>query len=129
MLIVIGCVALVCALIVGISDNAPGIALLYGAMICLVLAAVCRWQRPKSFLLLFVVSALGFVVFAVLHNVLYGLGQLTDLGWLKAILELLHVTAFLIALLVCPAGVVVGFLGWIVAFAGRRRAPNPTAAD
>jgi len=114
-LVAIGCVALAGALIVGISDNPPGIALVYGGIVCLVLAAVCRWQRPKSFFLLFVFSALGFVVFAVLHNVFYAIGESVSASWLKAVMEGLHVGAFLIALLLCPAGVLVGLVGWIAA--------------
>jgi hypothetical protein len=120
-LLVIGCGAIAAGLIVGISDNLPGIALVYGGIICLVLAAVCRWQRPKSFALLFALSAVGFVVFAVLHNVFYGIGEITSITWVKAILEGLHVGAFLIALLVCPAGVVVGLPGWIISLIRARR--------
>ena len=80
-LVAIGCVALAGALLVGISDNPPGLALLYGAAICLILAAVCRWRRPKSFLLLFALSGVGFVVFAVLHNVFYGIGKSIEIPW------------------------------------------------
>jgi hypothetical protein len=119
-----GIAALVCALIVGVSDNPPGIALLYGAMICLVLATVAHWRRPRSYFWLFILSAIGFVVFAVLHNVLYGLGELTSLSWLKAVLGFLHAVAFLIALLLCPAGVVIGLLGGIVRVIVSRRAPE-----
>ena len=120
-LVAIGCVALAGALIVGISDNPPGIALLYGGLICLVLAAVCRWQRPKSFLLLFALSVLGFVVFAILHNVFYGIGKSIDVSWVQALMEGLHVGAFLIALLLCPAGILVGLVGWIVSLIRTRR--------
>jgi hypothetical protein len=124
-LVALGSLATTGALLVGISDNPPGIALLYGGMVCLVLAAVCRWQRPKSFLLLLAFSALGFVVFAILHNLLYALGEMTALTWLKAILEALHVAAFLIALLLCPVGVLVGLVGWVAAVFRSRREPGP----
>ena len=120
-LVAIGCVALAGALIVGISDNPPGIALLYGGLICLVLAAVCRWRRPKSFLLLFALSALGFVVFAILHNVFYGIGKSIDVSWVQALMEGLHVGAFLIALLLCPVGLLVGLVGWIATLIRSRR--------
>ena len=120
-LVAIGCVALAGGLIVGISDNPPGIALVYGGLICLVLAAVCRWRRPKSFLLLFATSAAGFIVFAILHNVFYGIGEYTDMSWLKSLMEALHVGAFLIALLLCPAGVLVGLVGWIATLIRTRR--------
>ena len=125
-LVVIGCAALAGGLIVGISDNPPGIALVYGGIVCLILAAVCRWQRPKSFFLLFVLSALGYVVFAVLHNVLYGIGEIVSAAWLKSLLAALHVGAFLIALLLCPAGVLVGLVGWIAALI---RAKGPAGGE
>jgi hypothetical protein len=124
-LVALGSLATAGALLVGISDNPPGIALLYGGMVCLVLAAVCRWQRPKSFLLLLAFSALGFVVFAILHNLLYALGEMTALAWLKALLGALHATAFLIALLLCPVGVLVGLVGWVAAVFRSRREPGP----
>jgi hypothetical protein len=114
-LVVIGCVTIVGSLIVGIDDNLPGIAILYGGITCLVLSAVCRWQQPKSFAVLFALSALGFIVFAVLHNVFYGIGEMATISWAKALLEGLHVAAFLIALLVCPVGVLVGLVGWSAA--------------
>lgn len=112
-LIAIGLVACAGALIVGIDDNLPGIALLYGGLICWVLAAVCRWQRPRSFLLLLGLSVLGFFVFAVLHNLLYAVGESTTIGWIQAVMEGLHVAAFMVALLLCPVGVLVGLVGWL----------------
>lgn len=124
--VAIGCVAFAAAFIVGINDNPPGIALLYGALVCLMLAVVFNWRRPKSFLLLCGLSALGFVVFAILHNLLYGLATMVDLAWLKAIIEVLHVAAFLIAILVCPAGVVVGLVGWTAVVIRNRREPELT---
>ena len=124
-LFAMGCLAVAGALIVGISDNPPGIALLYGGTVCLVLAVVCCWQRPRSFVLLLAGSALGFVVFAILHNLLYALGEMTDLAWLKALMEALHVAAFLIALLLCPVGVLVGLVGWVAAVFRGRREPSP----
>jgi hypothetical protein len=127
-LVASGVVAFACALIVGVNDNPPGIALLYGSIICLFLAVVSHWRRPKSYFWLFFLSALGFAVFAILHNVLYGLGELTGLAWLKAILGVLHATAFLIALLVCPAGVVIGFFGWVITVIRNRKTPDLPAA-
>ncbi len=39
-LVALGCLTLVAALAVGIADNLPGIALLFGAIICWTLAVV-----------------------------------------------------------------------------------------
>jgi len=128
-LLVIGCGAFTAAFIAGISDNPPGIALLYGGLVCLTLAVVFNWRRPKSFLLLFALSAIGFVVFAILHNLLYAIGHATDLAWLRGLMEALHVAAFLIAILVCPVGLVVGLVGWIAVLIRNRRDPTPGVAN
>ena len=120
-LLVIGGIAVVGAFVVGIDDNLPGIAILYGGLICLTLAAVYRWRRPQSFLKLFALSGLGFFVFAVLHNLLYAVGKSTSIGWIQAVMEGLHVAAFMIAILLCPVGVLVGLIGWITTHLLNRR--------
>jgi len=114
-LVALGGASIVAGLLVGINDNPPGLALLYGGLICLALAAVSGWRRPRSFLLLFLLSVVGFLVFAALHNLLYAIGVGTETGWLRSLLEGLHVGAFLIAVLLCPVGVVVGLVGWFAA--------------
>jgi hypothetical protein len=124
-LVAIACVALAGGLIVGVNDNLPGIALLFGGLICLVLAVVYRWRRPKSFLLLFALSALGFVVFAILHNVFYAIGESVDIAWVQALMEALSVGAFLIAILLCPAGILVGLVGWIAVLNRTRKESDP----
>jgi hypothetical protein len=125
-LVAIGCVALAGALVVGVSDNPPGVVLLYGAIICLILAAVCRWRRPKSFLLLFAISGVGFFAFAILHNLFYAIGVSTTVTWMQALMEALHVGAFLISVLLCPAGFVVGLVGSVATFIRSRRQSEPT---
>lgn len=122
--VVLGCVQVGAAALVGVSDNPPGIALLYGGIVCSILAVVHRWRRPRSFLLLFAVSALGFLVFAVLHNLLYAIGVHTSVPWLRSALEVLHVTCFLIALLLCPAALAVGLVGWVATVLRGRGAPE-----
>lgn len=124
LLVVTGCLALTGAVIVEIGDNPPGLALLYGGMICLFVAVICGWRRPMSFLLLSAASALGFLVFAILHNVFYAIGESVDISWVKALMEGLHVGAFLIAIVLCPTGVLVGFVGWIATHIRNRRQPD-----
>ena len=97
------------ALYVGVSDNPPGIAVFYGSMCALVVAFVHKWQKPKSFLILMVSSVVGFAVFAVLHNVFYAVGiKGAAIPGVSGLMEFLHVGSFLIALMLCPAGAVVG---------------------
>jgi uncharacterized membrane protein YqaE (UPF0057 family) len=50
---------------------------------------------------------------------------MVDLAWLKGMIRALHVAAFLIALLLCPVGVLVGLVGWVAAVFRSRRDPGP----
>ena len=107
--------SLIAAFIVGISDNLPGLALCYVAAVSIVLAFVHTWRKVKLFLLLLGVSLVGFVVFVVLHNLFYAFGQMAvNIIVLKQFLEFLHAIFFLVAILVCPAGVLIGVVGSIV---------------
>ena len=114
--IAICCVCLIGAFIVGISDNLPGLTLCYIASVSIILAFVHSWRRIKYFSILSVASLVGFFVFAVLHNVFYALGQMVaDINILRQLLDFLHALFFLIAILVCPAGFLVGIFGSIAA--------------
>jgi len=123
-LVAIGGLALAGASIIGISDNPPGIGLTYGAILCLIAAAVWRWRRPRSFLLLFAFSVVAFGVFVVAHNLFYGIGKSVDEAWIELLMEGLHVGAFLIAVLICPAGALVGLVGWIATVIRSWRKPD-----
>ena len=128
-LVALGCLSLVGALAAGIQDNLAGIALLFGAITCWTLAVVRRWSRPKSFLWLALGAAVGFLVFAVLHNVFYGLGEMaSDRPFLHGLCEVLHVASFLLAILVAPPVLVVGLLGRLVSGWRQRRSTQHTQA-
>jgi hypothetical protein len=121
-LVTLGCVALAAALVTGINDNLPGVALLFGSIICFALAIVRKWSRPRSFLWLAAAAAISFVLFGVLHNVLYGLGKMASgQPFLHGLCEVLHVVFFLIAVLLCPPTLVVGLLGALVTSLVSRR--------
>jgi len=115
LLCVICCGSLIAAFIVGISDNMPGLALCYIAAISIMLAFVHTWRKVKLFLLLLGASLVGFAVFVVLHNVFYALGQIAaDIIVLKQFLEFSHAIFFIVAILVCPAGFLIGVVGSVV---------------
>ena len=110
------------ALSIGINDNPVGITALYVASASLILAWAHRWRRAKSFVVLLVVSALGLPVAAVAHNLFYALGEWAkDSTLIVGTAEFLHVLFFLVAILLCPAGVVIGAVGSLVAWGARRR--------
>lgn len=121
-LLAICCALAASALAVGISDNPPGIALAFGAATALVLAFVHPWRTAKQFGLFLIASILGFVVFAILHNVFHGVaGEVESARTLQILLQGLGVAAFFIALLICPPAVLVGAIGWVAMFIRNRR--------
>ncbi len=78
--------------------------------------------KLKKFLLLTGASATGFFVFVVLHNAFYALSTVTgDIFILNYLVQGLGVAFFLIAVLVCPIGFLVGLVGNIVLWIKRRR--------
>jgi hypothetical protein len=87
-----------------------------------VLAVVHRWRRPRSFLKLMIWSLVGFVVFAVLHNLGYAAAEyFGDVAIVHGAFEVLHVGFFLAAVMLCPAGVIVGAVGAVVMWIRARR--------
>ena len=58
----------------------------------------------KKILILTGASALGFFVFAVLHNLFYGLEVATQ----QPVFGLLHALFFIISVFICPLGFVIG---------------------
>lgn len=103
------------ALLVGISDNPPGIVLLYLAGLAMVLAGTHRWRSRKKFGLLFIGAVIGFFVLGVVHNFAeVGAHRIADLPVIPLILSGISVAGFLAALILCPMAGLVGALGWVV---------------
>jgi len=114
------CALVISAIVVGVSDNIPGIILCYLATVVLVMAPIRTWRRTKKFLILLGASVIGFFVFVFLHNAFYALTILTShIAALSHLMEAFHVAFFLIAVFLCPATFLVGAVGSIV-FAIRR---------
>ena len=120
----VGVLLLVAALLVGVSDNPPGIFLLYGSALAFVLAATYRWKDPKKFGYLLLGSSVGFILLVVIHNFAeVGAERIPHLPVLAFILTAISVIAFLLALFACPWGCVVGILGAIHSLDSQRRGP------
>jgi hypothetical protein len=57
----------------------------------------------------------GIPVFAVLHNVFYALSELShEIPILPLVFEFLHVAAFIVSLVLCPAGLIIGVVDWLI---------------
>ena len=71
--------------------------------------------KPKLFLLLAGYSAVGFMLGIVLHNLFYALAIMAEqITILNTILNILEVGTFLIAVILCPIGLLVGIIGTFV---------------
>jgi hypothetical protein len=73
--------------------------------------------KLKVFLLILGFSSAGFLVFSVLHNFFYALAIVSEnIIVLKYIFEFLHVASFLISIVGCPIGFIIGAIGGIALF-------------
>jgi len=109
------CVLVISAILVGVSDNIPGIILCYLAAITLIVALTRTWKRTKLFLILLGASLVGFIVFVLLHNAFYALTILTShITALSPVMEAFHIVFFIIAVFLCPAAFLVGAVGSVV---------------
>jgi uncharacterized membrane protein (UPF0136 family) len=117
------CALVISAVVVGVSDNIPGIVLCYLASVVLVVALTHSWRKTKKFLILLGASVIAFFVFVLLHNAFYALAILTNhITALSHLMEALDVVFFIIAIFLCPATFLVGGVGSIVcAIIGRRK--------
>jgi hypothetical protein len=123
-LVAVCVLAIAAAAVVGLSDNPPGLALAAAGCVAAVLAVVHPWRAPREFWILLLFSVVGFVALAVLHNVFEALAAWSGSGSLFRVpLEVLGAVAFVAALLLCPAGCLVGAVGGIVMMVRTRCKP------
>ncbi|UCC81245.1 MAG: hypothetical protein JSW64_07785 [Candidatus Zixiibacteriota bacterium] len=101
------------ALIVGIADNLPGFLLLVLGTFAMALAFVHRWRKSRKFEILTIASFIGFFVFAILHGVFEALGEkFIDTVIIYYLFAGINVSSFFMAILICPVGFIVGFIGF-----------------
>jgi hypothetical protein len=130
LLVAAGLVSLSAAIILGIPDNPPGLALVYVAVTDWILAFALRWRQVRSFLILLGASLLGFPLAVVLHNLFYALGiMVADVAPLRVVLGWLEVGFFLLAVLVCPPGVLIGAAGSLVLAIRRVRGASSSGEE
>jgi hypothetical protein len=78
--------------------------------------------KHRKLLILTGVSATGFLVGVILHNLLYALAIITGhIIILKYIFEFFHVAFFILAVVVCPLGFLIGATGSAIIFVKKRR--------
>jgi len=86
--------------------------------------------KLKKFLMLTGASAVGFFVFALLHNIFYGLEQVTGhITILSYLMKAFEVIFFLIAIFACPIGFLIGVIGSVVLFIKKRKSEQENSID
>ena len=105
----------IAAVAIGIDDNPPGLLLAYLSATAFVLAFVHPWRSSKRFRNLIFASLLGFIVFAILHNVFEFIAwRAGGSGLVLGLLESISAAFFLVAVLLCPPALLVGAIGAVV---------------
>ena len=123
------CGVLAIAAAIGIDDNPPGLLLAFLSASAFVLAFVHPWRASKQFRYLIYASVLGFIVFAVLHNVFdFVASKLGGSGLVPGLLNGAGAAFFLVAVLLCPPGLLVGAVGAAVMYR-RERHSQPGVLD
>ena len=107
-----GGVLIAIALIIGIDDNLPGILLLFAGIVSLIIPFVYRWQKLNSYIILFASSVGGFILFAILHNLLdYAAQHFSDSKIGPGLFNILSAGTFMIAVIICPITILISIAG------------------
>lgn len=121
-LAIFGIVLILTAFIIGISDNLPGIIVLFLGLISLAMSVTYAWNGYKIYFKLFLYSVTGFFVSVLLHNLLYAFAEFNqDLLWAHYLINLASAFFFVLAVLVFPATALVGLVGMIVSYFRNKR--------
>ena len=122
LLIALAIIAITIGLIIGISDNPPGIIILYAGILLLIISFIHTWRKIRPFLILLLISSVAVPVFVVLHNIFFGIAELnSDARLLYEVLSFFDAMSFIIALIICPSGIVVGLGGALILFIRSRK--------
>lgn len=125
----IGCLLMASGMIVGISDNPPGIFLSFAGLIFLILAIVHPWRNIRNYQILLISGAIGFPFTAVLHNAFEAAGQyFAEISILSGIFNGIGAFFFLVAIFLCPVMILTGLTG-IVYLAVKKRTLKKQAAN
>ncbi|MCB9211427.1 MAG: hypothetical protein H6609_18845 [Ignavibacteriales bacterium] len=89
------------------TESQLGLVIIFMGVVFIVSSFTYKIQKPKSFLILLFSSIGSFIVFALLHNIFEGLGDGT-------IFKSIGAFFFILAIILCPAAITVGIIGFIV---------------
>ena len=109
-----GAVLMAIGLIIGISDNPPGIGLTYLGLIFTGFSMVHHWEKARDYGTMLAISVISFPVMVLIHNIFDTIND--QIGTVPVINQLLGgiaVIAFVLAVLVAPAVIVVSIFGGV----------------
>jgi len=108
-LVAIGTTLIVIGLIMGISDNLPGIIVMGVGVGFIFFSLIHHWREPGQFGTLFAVSIISFPVLVLLHNIFDGVNQnIGNIPVVNQLLEGLAVISFFAAILFAPVATLIG---------------------
>ncbi len=102
-------------ILAGVTIFVPWVMLtLAGLGLVVLVARAGLTGKVKIFLLICGYAAVGFLAGVLLHNLFYALGSMTASAFLGGLLGFLEGAFFILAVLVCPLGLLVGALGALI---------------
>ncbi|MEN8125377.1 MAG: hypothetical protein ABFR32_09615 [Bacteroidota bacterium] len=116
-LITLGIILIIIAFIVGISDNLPGISLLMFGVGSILFAFIHTWKKPKKFLILLLVSVIGFIGSVLFHNMFDAFAEMNkETMIIHNILNFFSVVFFFLGVIIFPVTAIVGIGGTIIMY-------------
>ncbi len=116
-LLALGIILVIVAFIVGIADNLPGISLLMFGIGSIVFAFVHTWKEPKNFLILLLVSVIGFIGSVLFHNIFDAFAEMNKESMIiYNILNIFSVIFFFLGVIIFPVTALVGVVGTIMLY-------------
>lgn len=113
--LIVGIVLLIISLLIGAEDKIITFSMLVLSVTLLMLTYVHTWRKVSRFQLLLVFSIIGLFFFIMLYNLFAGMAEVsTNLNIVQVILEALSSISFYISIIICPAGIIVGFIGMAI---------------
>ena len=111
-LLATGVILIVAALVIGISDNPPGVGLAYLGFSFLCFSMIHQWRSARDFGTMLAVSIISFPVMVLLHNIFDTIN--TQMGSIPVFNQLLggfSVIFFVGGVVLAPAVALVGIVG------------------
>jgi hypothetical protein len=108
----IGITLLIIAVIIGVSDNPPGIGLAYLGISFVCFSMIHQWRSARHYWTLLAVSVISFPVLVLLHNIFDTIN--TQIGTIPLVNQLFGgfaVISFIGGVLIAPAVALVAVLG------------------